>query len=155
MIIGRDLYITLRDYSVQTTIQDKSLDEMRTAMNKIKGKTYHQKLDQDVVNAMQESQGSVEMVQKMFAILETESLLTPVAKQGGGYVLMWRKATVEKLVALDRVPDITDLELKNLLIPIDVRLVGKTITLQGYADNVSLDAVLDRNTDGTPVLTLN
>jgi hypothetical protein len=155
LIIWEDLYITLRDYSLDMSFQDRDYLEIENILKTTKGKTYHQKLDENIVYGLQNSQWSFEMIEKFMKLLETESLLTPIAKHKQEYILMFRKATIAKITDLDRIPDIADIEFKDLIIPIDLRLTGSTIQLNGYMDNVAFDATIQRHIDGTPIMTIN
>jgi len=49
---------------------------------------------------------------------------------------------------------VVDISPKNLLIPIDIRTNGTDIDMSGYADGTSLKAHISRESDGTPVMTL-
>jgi hypothetical protein len=55
-IIGSDLYMTLRNYTVTTTIMDDELSEMRKMLDTVKGKTYHQDIGDVTLELMQNSQ---------------------------------------------------------------------------------------------------
>ncbi len=94
------------------------------------------------------------MTEKLLAILETESILTPVARQGGEHILMFRKATVQKIISLSRTPTILDISPKKLLIPIDIRTNGKDINMSGYSDDLAITGHISRTSDNTPVMTL-
>lgn len=154
MIVDNALYLTLRDYSLSTTIKGMETTEIEKVLRTVKGKTYHQKLDKEVADALKESKKSLEMTEKLLSILESESIFTPVAKEGSEYILMFRKSAVQKIVALSRTPSMLDISPKNLLIPMDIRTNGKDIDMSGYANSLSLDAHISRKGDGTPVMTL-
>lgn len=154
MIVDNALYLTLRDYTLSTTIKGMETTEIEKVLRTIKGKTYHQKLDKEVADALKESKKSLEMTEKLLSILESESILTPVARQGGEHILMFRKSAVQKIVSLNRTPTLMDISPKSLLIPIDIRTNGKYIHMSGYTNSVSLDAHLTREPNGTPTLTL-
>ncbi|MFZ2256357.1 MAG: hypothetical protein WAW59_07315 [Patescibacteria group bacterium] len=49
---------------------------------------------------------------------------------------------------------VVDISPKNLLIPIDIRTNGMDIDMSGYADGTSLKAHISRESDGTPIMTL-
>lgn len=104
---------------------------------------------------MQESQGSYDMIDKLLAILDREPLLTPVAKQGSEYILMFRKSTAKAIAGLGAQPNLADINMRDLMIPIDIRMIGTKIQFHGYADNVVLDATVDRSNTGTPTITMN
>jgi hypothetical protein len=154
-IIGSDLYVRLRDYSIKTSANDDRLTEMRQMLDSMKWKTYHQKLDDEALAAMQESQGSYDMIDKLLAILDREALFTPVAKQGSEYILMFRKSTAKAIAGLGAQPNLADINMRDLMIPIDIRMIGTKIQFHGYADNVVLDATVDRSNTGTPTITMN
>jgi hypothetical protein len=107
-----------------------------------------------LVDSLEDSKKSLEMTEKLLAILETESILTPVARQEGEHILMFRKATVQKIISLSRTTNILDISPKNLLIPIDIRTNGKDIDMSGYIDNLALTANISRESDDTPIMTL-
>jgi len=154
MLVNNSLYFTLRDYSLSTTIDDQMIEEWKKILNTIKWKTYHQKLNKELVDSLEDSKKSLEMTEKLLAILETESILTPVARQEGEHILMFRKATVQKIISLSRTTNILDISPKNLLIPIDIRTNGKDIDMSGYIDNLALTANISRESDDTPIMTL-
>lgn len=68
-------------------------------------------------------------MEKVLKKLETASLLTPVARQGSDYILMFRKSTILDLARLTKTSGIADVQLKNLLIPTDLRMNGTTVIL--------------------------
>lgn len=154
MIVDNALYLTLRDYTLSTTIKGIETTEIEKVLRTIKGKTYHQKLDKEVADALKESKKSLEMTEKLLDILESESILTPVARQGSEHILMFRKSAVQKIVSLSRTPTLMDMSPKGLLIPIDIRTDGKDIYMSGYANSVSLNAHLTRESSGIPIMTI-
>lgn len=91
MIVDSSLYFTLKDYSFSTTLEEVEIEQVEKVLRAIKGKAYHQKLNKEFSDALKDSKKSIEMTEKLLSILETESLLTPVASQGSEYVLMFRK----------------------------------------------------------------
>lgn len=83
-IIGSDLYITLRDYKVGTTlIGNSESDDIIKTLSEMKGKTYHQKFDTDITKAIESVRKDpleiTKKINQIFNILSTESLLTPLA----------------------------------------------------------------------------
>jgi len=130
MIIGDDLFVHLRDYSIQPATYF-AFAEVKKVLDVAKGKTYHQKLDADILQSIQEGRGSYDILTKLIDILDTQALLTPVAKKGDDYVLMFRRSTAQQISALDHSMDTTgDISIQDLLIPADIRMIGTQIQLQ-------------------------
>jgi hypothetical protein len=55
-IIGSDLYMTLRNYTLSTTVMDSELAEIRQMLDTVKGKTYHQDIGDATLELMQNTQ---------------------------------------------------------------------------------------------------
>jgi hypothetical protein len=68
---------------------------------------------------------------------------------------MFRKSTAKAIAGLGAQPNLGDINMRDLMIPIDIRMIGTKIQLHGYADNVVLDATVDRSNTGTPTITMN
>jgi hypothetical protein len=66
---------------------------------------------------------------------------------------MFRKATAKKISAIGGSKN-KDISIRDLMIPIDIRMIGTKVQLHGYSDNVALDATVDRS-NGTPTITMD
>ncbi len=55
-IIESDLYITLRNYTLSSTIMDSEFAEIRQLFDTVKGKTYHQNIGDTATKMMQDTQ---------------------------------------------------------------------------------------------------
>lgn len=80
-LIGNDLYLTLRDYTMSTPTTDTVLDSLKDILSGIRGKTYHEEIDREIIDALDESEKSLELADELLTILNTESILTPIARQ--------------------------------------------------------------------------
>ncbi len=154
--IDNHLYLTLNDYNIVSTIDwVKLIEDTKLFLEKIKWKTYHQELDKEMAEALHDWQKSLESAEKLLKKLETISLLTPVAREGSSYILMFRKSTILELARLTKTSSITDIQLRNLLIPVDLRLDGTTMKITGYTPGLQISGSLSRDTTGTAFLTLD
>lgn len=102
---------------------------------------------------------SIKKINQALDIISTESLLTPIATEGSDTILMFRKETIQKIMAL--MPDsesslMTEgLSDVDMIIPADIRTDGKTISLKAYENGSNLQASLSHHTDGTPLFSLD
>lgn len=106
-ISGQDLYLTLRDYSLEVgtdTASDR--EELATQMkliksflDTIKGKTVHQTLPTSGDEKI-DQKAILSKLKDMLGILETSSILTPFKKINGVYTLVPKKETIDTLAAV-------------------------------------------------------
>jgi len=150
----QDLYITLQSYSLSSTERVDMIESARNILSDIQGKTYYQRLDEDIVNSLMDGQKTLESTEKILKKLETASLLTPVAKQGNDYILMLQRSTIRDISRLAQLSTVNDIRLSYLLIPADLRINGTTMTLSSMSPGLEVSGTLSRDVSGTALLSL-
>jgi len=98
-VIGQDVYISLKNYELKLpNAYLIDIDGIKDTLEKLKGKTYHQKLDDSYGEYLLENVSSSQIMRKtiieVIAILEKKSLFTPIAKEGNSYILVANTTTI-------------------------------------------------------------
>ena len=98
LLVKNDLYISLRKYSFTGSSSNFILSDIDKTLKKIAGKTVHKKLDDSIVKSLTDSKKYREIFENTLSILESESLLTPIARGNDGLVMILKKSTLKKLL---------------------------------------------------------
>lgn len=103
-VIDQDLYLTLRNYSVNTNLTGEEKDNLDKSLKEFaqyKGKTVKISLPSSSGKAVKINQAEIiSQLKKTLAILEQNSLFTPYKKIGDTYTLTLKDSTIESIGAV-------------------------------------------------------
>lgn len=159
VMIWDDFYITLRNYDIKISKNLAYLGVYEDTLKELKWKTYHQKINNEFIQAFSKSQENttkmIQEINKVLNLLSKESLLTPVAQEGSSTILMFKKETIDSIMKIINTdPGLSNIDIASLMIPVDIRTDGKQIQLSAY-HNANIRGTLSHDTDGVVLFTLN
>ena len=166
IILGEDIYISLKDYSItppKETMVD--LEMMESVLSEIKWKVYHQKADKIYGEYLVENASNNEIVIKLMNdtldVLLTQSLLTPIAKKGNIFVLGVNSKVLRDLThifdseynqffqsfPIDLLPGIS--------LPWNITSDGSSIWINHLDESIRVDSKISRNTENISVINIS